>query len=213
MARQVDKTPFSCYFCFMNRVDHFNKLLAVDQPTQLTAHAAGLICDKAILEGLQFSQSVDGHYSVAAVRDEIGKVPQWAAGALTVTPSEEIPPHNPRYISTQLSGNGTECKYVGYGNIEDFARARELNPHSLRTNFGRVLGRCPGDYIVKGDYQGRAQEIGIKLNALSMAARIVSKAPTPRLIYGDNYRSREAQEHARELFLTFCQEVLTPPEE
>ncbi len=207
----------------MRTFDQLQALLEVDQSARLSEHAAGLLCDQATRNGLSFSQGFDGNYSVAvaplAPAPESDPLPDWYAPAVTRSVPKETPPHNPKYVGVLKEG-GVELLYVGEEQIKAVVRTpaySHLSIQGLRTSFNRVLDWCPADFTVgetdRGfPYNSRGPK-GLKLSALPIAARAVSKDKgmvLNNVKYRPVYPSLEV---AKEKFLDFCEAVLTPPEE
>lgn len=183
--------------------------MAVDQSSQFTDtdHVAGLICDLVIRDGLRFSQSSDGRFTVGV---SLG-LTQWDPDVATIALPEEISPHNPRYVSTQTDGSGAECQYVGYGNIEDYGKTEGIDLPALRHSLCYILRSCPEEYVVRGKQDGRDnQKIGVKLTALPMLTRLIQRVSLPTL-YG-NYAGRAEKQKVKDLFLEFSKAVLAVPE-
>lgn len=189
-------------------------MLAVDQATRLTDSAAGLICDSAVESGFQFRQSFDGHYSVGVAPEEPAELLQWDAEAMRLIVLGETPPHNANFVSNRKDIDGSMYKCITFDGILDVGKELGLDTNSLMGSFKRVLGRCPNQYAVMQEQEydlvnGSLRKVGLKLNALPMAMRLVNKYP--RIIYGAY--SEDAVEKAKGTFLAFSEAVLTPPSE
>lgn len=203
----------------MNDSLDYNKLLSrhgVNEFEPATHYAAGIICDMAVTDGLQFTQEANGNYIVEEPEVPAATLPEWATGAATLIPPSEIPPHNPTYVSIGSDINGDEVEMVSFNALDKYGRANGINLNALRNSFNHAIGWLPAEYTIKGvtDYRSSSihSRVGVKLSALPMAVRLVTKANI-RWIYDYYYGSNEKIEQARNMFLAFATAVLTIPEQ
>jgi len=198
-------------------IDYNGLLNRVGEFDPATHYMAGVICDTAVTQELRFLQTPDGRYSVQAVEQETKELPEWAIGAATLRLPGENPPHNPHYVTIELDSNGKEYRYTGYDNLDSFGRANGFNLNALRHSFRETLAWFPSEYVIVGDrdYRGNwfDRRIGLRLNALPMARRLVSRTSLDLIYDYYQFDKKARKEKAREMFIAFADAVLMLPEE
>ncbi|HUY85455.1 MAG TPA: hypothetical protein VMU97_02985 [Candidatus Dormibacteraeota bacterium] len=105
----------------------------------------GRVCDAVVKNGLRFTQQSNGSYSLDTVQrkftPEPDLIPAWMAAAVWSNVPQEVPHHNPAFVSTTATTGIDEAKqkYVGYDNIKAVGRVFGLDVRSLRSSLIHAL--------------------------------------------------------------------------